>query len=75
LLTCGNTSADQASINATSETAAASRARPIRQALANPRAVTYEADASYSEPVSPVSAYAPVDPHGPSELLAGRGLY
>ena len=25
--------------------------------------------------VSPVSAYAPIDPHGPSELLAGRGLY
>ena len=71
----GNTSADQASINTTSEMAAASRARPIRQALDNPRAVTYEADASYSEPVSPVSAYAPVDPHGPSELLAGRGLY
>ncbi len=26
-------------------------------------------------PTSPVSAYAPIDPHGPSELLAGRGLY
>ena len=23
----------------------------------------------------PVSAYAPVDPRGPSELLTGRGLY
>jgi len=25
--------------------------------------------------LSIVSAYAPVDPRGPSELLAGRGLY
>jgi len=70
----GNTSADFASINATSEMSAASRARSSGRMLENPRAVSYEDDARYAAP-SPVSAYAPVDPHGPAELLAGRGLY
>ena len=71
----GNTSADQASINATSEMSASSRARSAGRVLQNPRAVSYENDDRYSPRVSPVSAYAPIDPHGPSELLAGRGLY
>jgi rare lipoprotein A len=71
----GNTSADQASINATSEMSASSRARSAGRVLENPRAVSYENDDRYSPRVSPVSAYAPIDPHGPSELLAGRGLY
>jgi rare lipoprotein A len=71
----GNTSADQASINATSEMSASARARPGGRVLENPRAVTYENDGSYASGVRPVSAYAPVDPRGPSELLAGRGLY
>ena len=71
----GNTSADQASINATSEMSAASRARSAGRALENPRAVRYEDDGRYASRVSPVSAYAPIDPRGPSELLAGRGLY
>ena len=70
----GNTSADFASINATSEMSAASRARSSGRMLDNPRAVSYEDDARYAAP-SPVSAYAPVDRHGPAELLAGRGLY
>lgn len=39
------------------------------------RTVSYENEGRYSGDVSPVSAYAPIDPHGPSELLAGRGLY
>ena len=32
-------------------------------------------DARYAAGARPVSAYAPVDPRGPSELLSGRGLY
>jgi rare lipoprotein A len=71
----GNTSADQASINATSEMSASARTRPGGRVLDNPHAVTYENDGSYASGVRPVSAYAPVDPRGPSELLAGRGLY
>jgi rare lipoprotein A len=70
----GNTSADSASINATSEMSASSRVRSNARALDNPRAVSYEDDQRYGAP-SPVAAYAPVDPHGPAELLAGRGLY
>jgi rare lipoprotein A len=70
----GNTSADYASINATSEMSASSRSRSSGRSFDNPRAVSYEDDQRYAAP-SPVSAYAPVDPHGPAELLAGRGLY
>jgi len=71
----GNTSADLASINATSEISASARPRSAGRILENPRAVSYENDDRYAPNVSPVSAYAPVDPRGPSELLAGRGLY
>lgn len=71
----GNTSADNASINATSEMSAASRARWSGRTLENPRSVTYEQDARYAVSPSPVSAYTRIDPHGPAELLAGRGLY
>src|SRR6202140_3313335 len=71
----GNTSADTASINATSEMSASARSRSSGRILENPRAVSYENDDRYAPEVSPVSAYAPVDPRGPSELLAGRGLY
>src|SRR6202165_3339281 len=71
----GNTSADLASINATSEMSAASRTRSRGRVLGNPRAVSYENDDRYAAGVGPVSAYAPVDPRGPSELLTGRGLY
>jgi rare lipoprotein A len=69
----GNTSADYASINATSEMSASSRSRG--RMLENPRAVSYENDAGYTPSVRPVSAYAPIDPRGPSEVLSGRGLY
>ncbi len=68
----GNTTADQASINATSEMSASSRARSSDRTLDNPRAVPYENDASYTPSYS---SYAPVDPRGPSEILSGRGLY
>ena len=71
----GNTSADLASINATSEMSASGRVRSGR-VLENPRAVSYENDSAYAAPsFKPVSAYAPVDQRGPSELLSGRGLY
>jgi rare lipoprotein A len=69
----GNTQADYASINATSEMSASSRSRG--RVLDNPRAVSYEDDSRYAAPVSPVSAYAPIDPSGPREILSGRGLY
>jgi rare lipoprotein A len=71
----GNTSADQASINATSEMSASTRTRSSGRTLENPRAVSYENNDLYAAGVRPVSAYAPIDPRGPSELLAGRGLY
>ncbi|WP_291684348.1 septal ring lytic transglycosylase RlpA family protein [Bradyrhizobium sp.] len=71
----GTTTADMASINATSEMSASARPHPRGRPLENPRAVSYENDGSYAPSVNPVSAYAPVDPRGPSELLTGRGLY
>jgi rare lipoprotein A len=71
----GNTPADQVSINATSEMSASARARSSGRVLENPHAVSYENDDRYSPGLRPVSAYAPIDPRGPSELLAGRGLY
>jgi rare lipoprotein A len=69
----GNTTADMASINATSEMSASARTRSSGRVLDNPRAVSYDDDGQYVS--RPVSAYAPVDPRGPSEVLAGRGLY
>jgi rare lipoprotein A len=71
----GNTSADIASINATSEMSASARTRSAGRVLENPRAVSYENDDRYAPGVRPVNAYAPVDPRGPSEILTGRGLY
>jgi rare lipoprotein A len=71
----GSTPADQVSINATSEMSASARARSGGRMLENPHAVSYENDNRYAPGLSPVSAYAPIDPRGPSELLAGRGLY
>src|SRR6202171_3652936 len=71
----GNTSADLASINATSEMSASGRMRSGGRIIENPRAVSYDNDDRYVPGVPSLSAYAPVDPRGPSELLAGRGLY
>jgi rare lipoprotein A len=75
----GNSSADLASINATAEMSASARGRSRGRVLENQRAVSYENDDRYApDPdtdARSVSAYAPVDPRGPSELLAGRGLY
>jgi rare lipoprotein A len=71
----GTTSAGLTSINATSEMSASARARSSDRMIENPRAVSYENDERYASSLRPVAAYAPVDPRGPSELLAGRGLY
>src|ERR1700691_3529384 len=71
----GNTSADQASISATSEMSASARTRSSSRILENPHAASSENDNRYTPDVRAVSAYAPVDPRGASELLAGRGLY
>jgi rare lipoprotein A len=71
----GNTPADQVSINATSEMSASARPRSGGRVLEKPRAVSYENDSRYIPDVRAVAAYAPADPHGPSEILAGRGLY
>jgi rare lipoprotein A len=69
----GNTSADYASINATSEMSASSRSRG--RVLNNPREVSYENDNRYAASPSPASAYVPIDARGPAEVLSGRGLY
>jgi rare lipoprotein A len=66
----GNTSADYASVNATSEMSASSRSRG--RGNENPRAVSYEADERFT---TAPTAYAPIDPRGPREILSGRGLY
>ena len=72
----GNTSADLASMSATSEMSASSRAHSSGRIIENPRAVSYENDARYAPSLRPpVSNYAPTEPRGPSELLSGRGLY
>src|SRR5258708_5046269 len=60
----GNTSADQASLSATSEMSASARSRSSSRVLENPRAVSYEANDRYSHDLRSVSAYAPVDPRG-----------
>jgi rare lipoprotein A len=67
----GNTSADYASVNATSEMSASNRSRG--RALDNRREVSYENDDRYAAGPSP--AYVPIDPRGPAEVLSGRGLY
>jgi rare lipoprotein A len=71
----GNTSADYASLNATSEMSASSRSRSASRALDNPREVSYENDDRYVTAYRPARSYAPIDPNGPSEILSGRGLY
>jgi rare lipoprotein A len=71
----GNTQADYASINATSEMSASSRSRYANRAPDNRREVSYEDDARYTSAYRPQAAYAPVDPEGPREILTGRGIY
>src|SRR5258705_5063315 len=55
--TLGNTSADLASINATSEMSASGRVRPGGRVIENSRAVSYDNDGAYASPGGrPVSA-------------------
>lgn len=66
--TLGNTSADLASVAATSEMSASSRSRG--RSLDNPRAVSYDQAGGY---VTPTSASDGADEA--REILGGRGLY
>lgn len=71
----GNTAADFSSINATLEMSPSGRARAAGRVLDKPRTVSYDSDDRSSSDYLTVSAYAPIDPHGPAEILSGRGLY
>jgi rare lipoprotein A len=72
--TLGNTTADMASINATSEMSASSRSRG--RALPNTRAVSYDENGNYAAASAPAAAYAPDDGAAEArEILSGRGLY
>jgi rare lipoprotein A len=70
----GNSSADVASINATSEISASRSTRSAGRAIENRRSVSYDSDGSYVQP-SPAASYgqAPRDEIG--SLLSARGLY
>jgi rare lipoprotein A len=70
----GNTSADVASINATSEMSASGRIRPGGLAPVNTRSVSYDNDGRYApRGAGPVATYAPADEA--RDILSGRGLY
>jgi peptidoglycan lytic transglycosylase len=67
----GSTQPDQAAFAASDQRTAYLRSRSNDQD--EPRAAYYEPEDRYV--TRPVSAYAPVDPQIPSEILSGRGLY
>jgi rare lipoprotein A len=68
--TLGNTSADMASITATSEMSASSRTRG--RSLDNPRAVSYDPDGRY---VAQGKAEASDGADEARDIMSGRGLY
>jgi rare lipoprotein A len=68
----GNTSADMASLNATSEMSASSRSRSRGRALQNARAVSYDEDGRYATENAPSSADGAAEARS---ILSGRGLY
>ena len=68
----GNTSADFASINATSEISA-SQPPPRGRAIENPRAVSYENDGSYVQPRRPPPMCRSTARR--DRKCCGRGLY
>ena len=68
----GSTQPEQAAY-ASDQRTADLRSRSTIQYRDEPRAAYYEPDDRYI--TRPVSAYAPVDPQIPSEILSGRGLY
>lgn len=69
----GNTSADMASLNATSEMSASSRSRG--RALQNARAVSYDEDGRYATENAPSAGYAADGAAEARSILSGRGLY
>src|SRR3954471_10364891 len=69
----GNSSADMASLNATSEMSASSRNRG--RALQNARAVSYDGDGRYATESAPSGAYASDGAAEARGILSGRGLY
>ena len=71
----GNTSADMASLNATSEMSASSRSRGRGRALQNARAVSYDGDGRYATESTPSGAYASDGAAEARGILSGRGLY
>lgn len=66
----GNSPADMASLNATSEMSASSRSRG--RALQNVRAVSYDEDGRYATETAPSSADGAAEARS---ILSGRGLY
>ncbi|MCJ9707142.1 septal ring lytic transglycosylase RlpA family lipoprotein, partial [Bradyrhizobium sp. SHOUNA76] len=66
----GNTSADMASLNATSEMSASSRGRG--RAVQNARAVSYDRDGRYAAENADSSADGAAEARN---ILSGRGLY
>ncbi len=73
----GNTSADLASLNATSEMSAQARSRSAGRVLNNPRAVSAGDDLENQNDsaIRPAGGNVLLDANGARELLAGRGLY
>ena len=68
----GQTSADLASVRATSEMSASGRVRANPRMVENRRAVSYENDSRYAAP-EPAVERAPADEA--RDILSGRGLY
>jgi rare lipoprotein A len=70
----GNSSADVASINATSELSASRSSRSAGRAIENRRSISYDSEGSYVQP-TPTAAYAPAPRDEIGSLISGRGLY
>jgi peptidoglycan lytic transglycosylase len=69
----GSPQAEQGSLAPSRDRTAYLRPRSEEQFQDEPRAASYESQDRYL--TRPVSAYAPMNPQIPSELLTGRGLY
>ncbi|MGA7940325.1 MAG: septal ring lytic transglycosylase RlpA family lipoprotein, partial [Bradyrhizobium sp.] len=69
----GSTQPEQAAYEEPQERTAYLRSRSNDRSPDERRAASYESQDRYV--TRPVSAYAPMDPQIPSEILAGRGLY
>jgi rare lipoprotein A len=69
----GSTQAEQAAYAAPSDRTAYLPPRPSDRFQDTSRAASYDDERTTA--TRPVSAYAPIDARGPSEFLAGRGLY